>query len=341
MHRLSHQTKLESIYESYKLHLIIMKTKETKIKIPSSEITSESNYLNRRKLIQSVGLFSLGLGMNESSMGQDQSIDSLQSIKNLKYSTDEAPNSFSDITTYNNFYEFGMQKSDPYMNSGMFEPKPWSVDVSGEANITGTFDLEDLIDFNKLEERIYRLRCVEAWSMVIPWVGIPLSSILKKFEPMSSAKYVAFDTVYRPDQMPGQRRRILRWPYTEGLTIEEAMHPLTLMAVGIYGKELLNQNGAPMRLVIPWKYGFKSIKSINKIKFQERQPKTSWNISAPQEYGFYANVNPLVDHPRWSQARERRIGTGFFGAKQPTLPFNGYAEEVADLYTGLDLRKYY
>ena len=341
MHRLSHQTKLESIYESYKLHLIIMKTKETKIKIPSSEITSESNYLNRRKLIQSVGLFSLGLGMNESSMGQDQSIDSLQSIKNVKYSTDETPNSYSDITTYNNFYEFGMQKSDPYMNSGMFEPKPWSVEVTGEANKTGTFNLEDLIDFNKLEERIYRLRCVEAWSMVIPWVGVPLSSILKKFEPMSSAKYVAFDTVYRPDQMPGQRRRILRWPYTEGLTIQEAMHPLTMMAVGIYGKELLNQNGAPMRLVIPWKYGFKSIKSINKIKFQERQPKTSWNISAPQEYGFYANVNPLVDHPRWSQARERRIGTGFFGTKQPTLPFNGYAEEVADLYTGLDLRKYY
>ena len=341
MHRLSHQTKLESIYESYKLHLIIMKTKETKIKIPSSEITSESNYLNRRKLIQSVGLFSLGLGFSESTVGQDQSVNSLQSIKNVKYSTDETPNSYSDITTYNNFYEFGMQKSDPYMNSGMFEPKPWSVEVSGEANKTGTFNLEDLIDFNKLEERIYRLRCVEAWSMVIPWVGIPLSSILKKFEPTSSAKYVAFGTVYRPDQMPGQRRRILRWPYTEGLTIEEAMHPLTLMAVGIYGKELLNQNGAPMRLVIPWKYGFKSIKSINKIKFQERQPKTSWNISAPQEYGFYANVNPLVDHPRWSQARERRIGTGFFGAKQPTLPFNGYAEEVADLYTGLNLRKYY
>ena len=339
MHRLSHQTKLESIYESYKLHLIIMKTKETKI--PSSEITSESNYLNRRKLIQSVGLFSLGLGFSESTVGQDQSVNSLQSIKNVKYSTDETPNSYSDITTYNNFYEFGMQKSDPYMNSGMFEPKPWSVEVSGEADKTGTFNLEDLIDFNKLEERIYRLRCVEAWSMVIPWVGVPLSSILKKFEPMSSAKYVAFDTVYRPDQMPGQRRRILRWPYTEGLTIEEAMHPLTLMAVGIYGKELLNQNGAPMRLVIPWKYGFKSIKSINKIKFQERQPKTSWNISAPQEYGFYANVNPLVDHPRWSQARERRIGTGFFGAKQPTLPFNGYAEEVADLYTGLNLRKYY
>ena len=332
---------LESIYESDKLHLMIMKIKETKIKIPSSEITSESNYLNRRKLIQSVGLFSLGLGLSESSSGQDQMVDSLQSIKNEKYSTTEAPNSYSDITTYNNFYEFGMQKSDPYLNSGMFEPKPWSVEVSGEANITGTFDLEDLIDFNQLEERIYRLRCVEAWSMVVPWVGVPLSSILKKFEPLSSAKYVAFETVYRPDQMPGQRRRILRWPYEEGLTIKEAMHPLTLMAVGIYGKELLNQNGAPMRLVIPWKYGFKSIKSINKIRFQERQPKTSWNISAPQEYGFYANVNPLVDHPRWSQARERRIGTGLFGAKQPTLPFNGYAEEVADLYTGLNLRKYY
>ena len=332
---------LESIYESDKLDFIDMKIKETKIKIPSYEITSESAYLNRRKLIQSVGLLSLGVGISERSFGQDQSVQTLQSIKNEKYSTSEIPNSYSDITTYNNFYEFGMQKSDPYMNSGMFEPKPWSVEVSGEANITGTFDIEDLIDFNKLEERIYRLRCVEAWSMVVPWVGIPLSAILKKFEPLSSAKYVSFDTVYRPDQMPGQKRRILRWPYTEGLTIEEAMHPLALMAVGIYGKELLNQNGAPMRLVIPWKYGFKSIKSINKIKFQERQPKTSWNISAPQEYGFYANVNPLVDHPRWSQARERRIGTGFFGAKQPTLPFNGYAEEVADLYTGLNLRKYY
>jgi len=332
---------LESIYESDKMDLIDMKIKETKIKIPSYEITSESAYLNRRKLIQSFGLLSLGVGICERSFGQDQSDLTLQSIKNEKYSTSEAPNSYSDITTYNNFYEFGMQKSDPYMNSGMFEPKPWSVEVSGEANITGTFDIEDLIDFNKLEERIYRLRCVEAWSMVVPWVGIPLSAILKKFEPLSTAKYVSFDTVYRPDQMPGQKRRILRWPYTEGLTIQEAMHPLTLMAVGIYGKELLNQNGAPMRLVIPWKYGFKSIKSINKIRFQERQPKTSWNISAPQEYGFYANVNPSVDHPRWSQARERRIGTGFFGAKQPTILFNGYADEVADLYRGLNLRKYY
>ena len=332
---------LESIYESDKLHLVVMKINKNKNSLPSSEITSESAYINRRKLIQSVGLFSLGLGLSEPSLGQSQEIQLLKTIRNEKFSTTEAPNSYSDITSYNNFYEFGMQKSDPYMNSGMFEPKPWSVQVSGEVNLTGTFDLEDLIDFNKLEERIYRLRCVEAWSMVVPWVGIPLSSIIKKFEPLSSAKYVSFETVYRPEEMPGQKRRILRWPYKEGLTIQEAMHPLTLMAVGIYGKELLNQNGAPMRLVVPWKYGFKSIKSINKIHFQERQPKTSWNISAPQEYGFYANVNPLVDHPRWSQARERRIGTGFFGAKQPTLPFNGYAEEVADLYSGLDLRKYY
>ena len=332
---------LESIDESDKLHLVVMKINKNKINIPSSEITSESAYINRRKLIQSVGLFSLGLGLTESALGQSQEIQLLKAMRNKKFSTTEAPNSYSDITTYNNFYEFGMQKSDPYMNSGMFEPKPWSVEVSGQANLTGTFDLEDLIDFNKLEERIYRLRCVEAWSMVVPWVGIPLSSIIKRFEPLSSAKYVSFETVFRPEEMPGQKRRILRWPYKEGLTIEEAMHPLTLMAVGIYGKELPNQNGAPMRLVVPWKYGFKSIKSINKIHFQERQPKTSWNISAPQEYGFYANVNPLVDHPRWSQARERRIGTGFFGAKQPTLPFNGYAEEVADLYTGLDLRKYY
>jgi len=332
---------LESIYESDKLHLVVMKINKNKIDIPSSEITSESAYINRRKLIQSVGLFSLGLGLTESSLGQIQETQLLKTMRNEKFSTTEAPNSYSDITTYNNFYEFGMQKSDPYMNSGMFEPKPWSVEVSGQVNLTGTFDLEDLIDFNKLEERIYRLRCVEAWSMVVPWVGIPLSSIIKRFKPLSSAKYVSFETVYRPEEMPGQKRRILRWPYKEGLTIKEAMHPLTLMAIGIYGKELPNQNGAPMRLVVPWKYGFKSIKSINKIHFQERQPKTSWNISAPQEYGFYANVNPLVDHPRWSQARERRIGTGFFGAKQPTLPFNGYAEEVADLYTGLDLRKYY
>ena len=318
-----------------------MKKNEIKIKIPSSEITPETNYLNRRKLIQSVGLMGIGMSLTESSQAQSGDAESLLSRKNEQYSTNEAPNSYSDITTYNNFYEFGMQKSDPYLNSGAFEPKPWSVKVSGNAKITGVFDIEDLIDFNALEERIYRLRCVEAWSMVVPWVGIPLSSILKKFEPLSSAKFVSFETVYRPDQMPGQKRRILRWPYQEGLTIQEAMHPLSLMAVGIYGKELLNQNGAPMRLVLPWKYGFKSIKSINKIHFQESQPKTSWNISAPQEYGFYANVNPSVDHPRWSQARERRIGTGFFGTKQPTMPFNGYAKEVADLYQGLNLRKYY
>jgi sulfoxide reductase catalytic subunit YedY len=248
-------------------------------------------------------------------------------------------NSYEDITTYNNFYEFGMQKTDPVNNSGQFEPKPWTVKVSGKAKKTGVFDLDDLIDFNALEERIYRLRCVEAWSMVIPWIGIPLANIIKKLEPRLDAKYVAFETVYRPKQMPGQRWPVLDWPYIEGLTIEEAMHPLTIIAVGLYGKELLNQNGAPMRLVVPWKYGFKSIKSINKIHFQSNQPPTSWNISAPNEYGFLANVNPSVDHPRWSQARERRIGSGFFGTKQPTLMFNGYAEEVENLYAGLNLRR--
>ena len=232
-----------------------------------------------------------------------------------------------------------MQKSDPYTYGSQFEPKPWSVKITGEANNTGVFDIDDLIDVNALEERIYRLRCVEAWSMVIPWVGIPLASIIKKLQPTLNAKYVAFETVYRPKQMPGQRRRILDWPYIEGLTIEEAMHPLTIIAVGLYGKELLNQNGAPMRLVVPWKYGFKSIKSINKIHFQSKQPLTSWNISAPNEYGFLANVNPGVDHPRWSQARERRIGAGFFGTKQPTLMFNGYAEDVANLYNGINLRR--
>ena len=305
--------------------------------LKESLITDEKLFKQRRAIIKSSLAFSLLTFSNLLFSDNKKLIFS----KDMKYSTNEETNTFKQITSYNNFYELGSGKRDPMMNAEKLNTDDWTVSIDGEIENKITLNKDDFVNKFPLEERIYRLRCVEAWSMVIPWVGVPLSSILKKFEPMSSAKYVAFDTVYRPDQMPGQRRRILRWPYTEGLTMEEAMHPLTLMAVGIYGKELLNQNGAPMRLVIPWKYGFKSIKSINKIKFQERQPKTSWNISAPQEYGFYANVNPLVDHPRWSQARERRIGTGFFGAKQPTLPFNGYAEEVADLYTGLNLRKYY
>ena len=309
-------------------------------KIKSSEITPESVYHNRRSILKTLGILSSGLTTSFLSANRLIAEESnLQFLNNSKYSTNETLNSYEDITTYNNFYEFGMQKTDPFNNSGQFEPKPWTVKVSGTAKNTVVFYLDDLIDFNALEERIYRLRCVEAWSMVIPWVGIPLAKIIEKLEPRSDARYVAFETVYRPKEMPGQRRPVLDWPYIEGLSIKEAMHPLTIIAVGLYGKELLNQNGAPMRLVVPWKYGFKSIKSINKIHFQSNQPPTSWNISAPNEYGFLANVNPSVDHPRWSQARERRIGSGFFGTKQPTLMFNGYAEEVANLYTGINLRR--
>jgi sulfoxide reductase catalytic subunit YedY len=215
------------------------------------------------------------------------------------------------------------------------------VKVSGEAAKTGTFTLEDILKPHALEERIYRLRCVEAWSMVIPWVGFPLGDLLRRFEPTSKAKYVGFTTVLRPKEMPGQQFPVLDWPYVEGLRIDEAMHPLAILAVGLYGQTLPNQNGAPLRLVVPWKYGFKSIKSIVEIRFTERQPATSWNRSAPREYGFYANVNPAVDHPRWSQAQERRIGASLFASKQDTLPFNGYGEQVAGLYRGMDLRKFY
>jgi sulfoxide reductase catalytic subunit YedY len=215
------------------------------------------------------------------------------------------------------------------------------VKVGGECDKPGIYDYEDIVGPHTLEDRVYRHRCVEAWSMVVPWVGFPLGDLLKRFEPNSDAKYVRFKTLFDPEQMPGQRRAVLRWPYVEGLTIAEAMHPLTLMTVGVYGKELPNQNGAPLRLVIPWKYGFKGIKSIVEIEFTQRQPETSWELAAPHEYGFYANVNPEVDHPRWSQARERRIGAGLFAEKQPTLMFNGYAEQVASLYSGLDLRKHY
>jgi sulfoxide reductase catalytic subunit YedY len=310
--------------------------------IKSYEITSESIYLERRKLIKSMSVASAMIpwGMTLSQSTKDDSYIPAYK-RNSIYSTSEPKNSFEDITTYNNFYEFGMGKSDPYRNSANFEPAPWNVKISGEANKTGIYNIDDLIDSNALEERVYRLRCVEAWSMVIPWIGIPLGNIIKKLEPNSKAKYVAFETVYRPSEMPGQKKRILNWPYIEALTMAEAMNPLTLIAVGLYGQDLLNQSGAPMRLVVPWKYGFKSIKSINKIHFQESKPKTSWNISASNEYGFYANVNPQVDHPRWSQSRERRIGNGFFGAKQPTLIFNGYQDEVAHLYQGMNLRKYF
>ena len=306
-----------------------------------SEITSEANYLNRREFLRNSGLAIAGAGaalsMPLSTSAKTARLDTVQG----PYSTDEEPNSWEDVTTYNNFYEFGTGKEDPYRNAQEFVTAPWTVEVSGECGKPGKYDYEDIIGPQTLEDRVYRHRCVEAWSMVVPWVGFPLGDLLKRFEPGSGAKYVAFKTLHDPDQMPGQKRPVLRWPYREGLTIEEAMHPLTLMAVGVYGRVLPNQNGAPLRLIIPWKYGFKGIKSIVGIEFTKREPRTSWNMSAPHEYGFYANVNPEVDHPRWSQARERRIGAGVFAAKQPTLMFNGYGEEVAGLYSGLDLRKNY
>ncbi|MGH8177472.1 MAG: protein-methionine-sulfoxide reductase catalytic subunit MsrP [Steroidobacter sp.] len=308
--------------------------------IPPSAITPEEVFLNRRTLLQAAlaaGAAGLGVAWPQRS----EALADLKYRRNEKYSLDEKPNSYEDISTYNNFYEFGIDKSAPAENSGRFKPAPWTVAVSGEAETTGKFALEDLLKPHGLEERVYRLRCVEAWSMVIPWVGVPLGDVLKRFRPTSKAKYVAFKTVLRPAEMPGQRSSVLEWPYVEGLRMDEAMHPLSLLAVGLYGKALPNQNGAPLRLITPWKYGFKGIKSIVEIRFTEKQPPTAWNISAPQEYGFYANVNPQVDHPRWSQARERRIGGGLFDSRVPTLMFNGYGKEVASLYKGMDLKRFY
>ncbi len=251
-------------------------------------------------------------------------------------STSEPKTSLADVTSYNNFYEFGLDKGDPAQNAHTLRPRPWTVSIEGEVANPKRVDVDELIRRFPPEERVYRMRCVEAWSMVIPWLGFPLGELLKRAEPTSRAKYVAFETLYDTEQMPGQRSRVLDWPYVEGLRMDEAMHPLTILAVGLYGKALPNQNGAPLRLVVPWKYGFKGIKSIVKIRLTEKQPTTTWNLAAPTEYGFYANVNPEVDHPRWSQATERRIGEF---ARRPTLPYNGYAEQVAGLYSGMDLRK--
>ncbi len=296
-----------------------------------SEITSEINYLNRRQFINSAALTGsgllLGAGCSDAKL-PDSSPDA-----------ELVPNPLEDIMTYNNFYEFGLGKGDPAKYSGSFQPQPWSVTIDGEAEITGAFGYEDIIGPHTIEERIYRLRCVEAWSMIVPWNGISLGELLKRFKPTSKARYVAFETIVRPSEMPGQRAGVLDFPYVEGLTIEEAMHPLTILATGVYGIDLPNQNGAPLRLIVPWKYGFKSIKSIVRISFTEKQPPTTWSKTAPSEYGFYANVNPEVDHPRWSQAKERRIGAGLFAEKQKTLMFNGYAEQVAGLYAGLDLTR--
>jgi len=309
----------------------------TKILEPlPSEITPRHSYFNRRDIMLGLAGSSL-IGGTAPVLAAER----LKYSRNPRWSLPEPANSREDITTYNNFYEFGTDKGDPARLADRFRPRPWSVAITGEAEVKGTFTLEDILKPHPLEERIYRLRCVEAWSMVIPWVGIPLGDLIKRFRPTSRAKYVAFTTVLRPNELPGQRFPVLDWPYVEGLRMDEAMHPLTILAVGLYGETLPNQNGAPLRLVVPWKYGFKSIKSIVEIRFTERQPPTSWNRSAPQEYGFYANVNPDVDHPRWSQAKERRIGAGVFAPRVPTLPFNGYAEQVAGLYRGMDLRKNY
>jgi sulfoxide reductase catalytic subunit YedY len=308
-------------------------------RILPSEITPPEVFFNRRQAIAAaIAAGVVGLAHGEAS---EPAGGTLRYKRNTQYSVDEAPNSYEDITTYNNFYEFGTDKSDPHRNAGTLRTRPWSVTVDGEAEVKGTFTLEDILKPHPLEERIYRFRCVEAWSMIVPWLGFPLGDLLKRFKPTSRAKYVQFTTLHDPKQMPGQRFRILDWPYVEGLRMDEAMHPLTLMVVGVYGKVLPNQNGAPLRLIVPWKYGFKSIKSIVKITFTERQPRNSWAVATPHEYGFYANVNPEVDHPRWSQATERRIGGGFFAKRIPTLPFNGYAEQVAGLYKGMDLRRFF
>ena len=311
----------------------------------SREITDESLYLRRREFLRDAALAAgalalpAGLGARAARAGHEPDrLRALAAVRNPAVSTDEAPTERRDAITYNNFYEFGTDKEDPSRYSHDLVVDPWSIAIEGEVAKPGKIGLEDLLAPHALEERVYRLRCVEAWSMVIPWIGIPLGPVLERFAPTSRAKYVAFETLLDPKQMPGQRRAVLDWPYREGLRIDEAAHPLTLLAVGMYGKVLPNQNGAPLRLVVPWKYGFKSIKSIVRIRLQEEQPVTSWNQSAPREYGFYSNVNPAVRHPRWSQKRERRIGEFL---KRPTLPFNGYADEVATLYAGMDLRKHY
>ena len=315
------------------------------IKKPSdirpSEITSESNYLNRRDFMRA-GAIAGGSLFAPSAMTAvipDTRLAELANVTTSPLSTDEAPNSFEDITTYNNFYEFGLGKNDPFRNAQDFKTRPWTIEVSGLAEKTGIFDLDDFMKPFDLEERIYRMRCVEAWSMVIPWVGISLAEVVKHFAPTSDAKYIAFETLNDSVQMPGVGSRSLDWPYREGLTLAEATNPLPILAVGLYGKVMPNQNGAPIRLVVPWKYGFKGIKSIIKINFTARRPKTSWKMAIPREYGFYANVNPNVDHPRWSQARERRIGGSIFASKQETLMFNGYGDQVAHLYENLDLRR--
>ncbi len=313
--------------------------------IRPSEITPLDAFMNRRELLAgAMATGALAAGSLAGLPAQAQQAapkpdPRLSFTRNPRYSVNETPTDFKDITHYNNFYEFGTSKEEPAENAGSLRPQPWSVTVGGECEVRGTFGLEDLIKGLPLEERIYRFRCVEAWSMVVPWLGFQLSGLLQKLKPTANAKFVQFVTLMDPKQMPGEKTDVLQWPYVEALRLDEAMNPLALMAIGLYGQVLPNQNGAPLRLVTPWKYGFKGIKSIVKINFLGTQPRTTWNISAPNEYGFYANVNPQVDHPRWSQATERPIGKGLFAARQPTRMFNGYENEVGYLYKGMDLRR--
>ncbi len=307
-----------------------------------SEITPEAVWQGRRRLLKSAALAPLALGTSQAASAVSDTGPTgpvLPASRNAEWSTDELANSWQDITTYNNFYEFGTGKGDPAKYAGKMQLTPWAVQIDGAVRRPMTLDIDDLRKLAPLEERIYRLRCVEAWSLVIPWIGYSLSHLLKHIEPTEAAKYVVFTTVVQPKAMPGVRQGILDWPYVEGLRMDEAMHPLTLLTFGLYGHELPAQNGAPMRIVVPWKYGFKSGKSLVRIHLQSTQPTTSWMRAAPREYGFYANVNPSVPHPRWGQATERRIGSGLFAARIPTQPFNGYGKDVAALYQGMDLRQ--
>jgi sulfoxide reductase catalytic subunit YedY len=324
---------------------------------PSAEVTPEALYQRRRDFLKNTALFAgtaaaAGAGLLRL-VGGTRATPKPAVPEPLPLATaGEAPEPaasadlgpplneektpFESVTTYNNYYELGLSKSAPSEKGHLILPRPWTIQIEGEVKKALTLDLDTILRWFTLEERVYRMRCVEAWSMVIPWLGFPLGALIKRLEPTSRAKYVAFTTLHDPAQLPGQKSATLDWPYIEGLRIDEATHPLTLLAAGLYGRALLGQNGAPIRLVVPWKYGFKGIKSIVKIRLTETQPKTSWNLAAPDEYGFYANVNPDVDHPRWSQATERRIGEI---RRRPTLPFNGYADQVASLYAGLDLRE--
>ena len=338
-HRRNHRDRLNRIAE----------------KLDAREITPEGVYLRRREFIStSLKFAATSTAVGASLLWLMKGLRTTPSEKLAKagtpdpnaltiatranYSPGEAQTPYDSISTYNNFYEFGTDKSDPAENAGSLKPRPWTVSIEGEVARPQTVDIDQLLKWFPLEQRVYRMRCVEAWSMVIPWVGFPLGDLLRRVGLTSRAKFVAFTSLQDPKQMPGQQTDILPWPYVEGLRIDEAMHPLTILALGLYGRRLPNQNGAPLRLVVPWKYGFKGIKSIVKISLTEQQPQSTWNLVGPDEYGFYSNVNPAVDHPRWSQATERRIGEFH---RRPTLPFNGYADQVDGLYTGMDLRRFF